>query len=82
MSNDVSETFERFLVKNTGKLGASVVEEIQQSRSAGESGLAFEILVDVVYEMDVELDADSKSQLRSLAENLGRLDYVSGKITL
>lgn len=73
------DTFIGLVAKFTPPLMQDTADALVQGYAAGEQRIVFEALLDNLTELSISVDAQTRDELRSIAEALGCLDYESGK---
>jgi hypothetical protein len=77
--NPINATFYKLLKQYEDVIGARTAEMLHEDWDHGEAVTSFETLLDNLQEQEAEVDAETRQELRSIAEALGMLDDERGK---
>lgn len=78
-SSEVDTLFHKLVDKYAQVFNPDSIHLVHEEWEHGEQVLAFENLLDGLQEWDIEVNSETREQLRKIAEVLGMLDNPSGK---
>jgi hypothetical protein len=77
--DNITSIFHHIVSKYAQQLTPDITEMLHSNFDAGEAKIAFENLIDNLYEVDVEVDTETGKQLYEIAKALGMTDLAPAK---
>jgi len=76
---DTRSIFHKLVDRYAKDIGERPAEMMHEDFDAGEGVIAFERLLNVLEEMDIQVDASSKEDLHTVASAIGCLEHPAGR---